>query len=141
MLAFAPFVYQYDGMERKPEHRAEDPSLRAQYTEQMSLDEWARENAPILIHPYGRLLVEHEMRIRGIEATFEDALHAARAEWLDTLHPETSVGEFYYLQGYSHCQRLQIIDQHCADLNMQAREMGFITERPEDEEFRKQFGT
>lgn len=127
-------------MDRTPEHLTEDPLLRVRFVSQQSWDEWASEHAPFFLVPEARELVEAEMQRQGLSATYEDALAVATEEWQSTLDPETNISELLYLQGRTHTQRSQIIEQQHRELLNRAVEMGLVEEREEDADFRKEFG-
>ena len=127
-------------MDRKPEHLVEDPFLRANFIEQQSWDEWALENAPFFLHPSAKDMVEAELKAQGIDATYEDAIAVALAEWKSTLLKETNVTEVLYLQGLTHEQRQHTIEQQHAELLRRAVELGLVEERGSDRAFREEFG-
>lgn len=127
-------------MERKPVHLVEDTNLRKDFISQVSWDEWAQVNAPFLLIPNARKLVEEGLRKQGLDAIFEDVEGVAIEQWQKTLNPETRLAETLYLQGLTYVQRQHVVEQQHALFVRRAVELGLIEERQKDQEFRQQFG-
>lgn len=127
-------------MDRKPEHIEEDSNLRKDFISQVSWDEWAQVNAPFLLIPNARELVEEGLRKQGLDAIFEDVEGVAIEQWQKTLNPETRLAETLYLQGLTYVQRKHVVEQQHALFVRRAVELGLIEERQKDQEFRQQFG-
>ena len=127
-------------MERKPKHLEEDTNLRKDFINQVSWDEWAQINAPFLLIPHARELVEEGLRRQGMDAIFEDVEGVAIEQWQKTLDPQTRFGETLYLQGMTYVQRQHVVEQEHASVVRRAVELGLIEERQKDQEFRQQFG-
>lgn len=91
-------------MERHPQHREQDSTLRASHIEQVSYDEYLLSAHPELLEP------ESTFRIAaGIAAMHptgrtpgevaQDMRTYAAEEYARTLYPDTTLNEILYLQG------------------------------------------
>jgi hypothetical protein len=127
-------------MERKSEHFVEDPTLRKNFVNQVSWDEWASINAPNLLLPNVVDIVEREIALIGGGYTVDDVIAEFTARYVSTLDLNTNMAEALYLLGHDRTERLVIIDNEHAELLRRSVEAGLITERQSDIDFRAQFG-
>lgn len=90
-------------MERTSEHRKLDETLRTDYINQVSLDEFLLSKYPEVSDVKERLALATQlaevMPGNTPEQIAESMLETVSVEWAKTLYPDTTLNEILYLQG------------------------------------------
>lgn len=91
-------------MERTSQHRELDPTLRADYTNQVSLDEFIASVYPEISNSEDRLALATQIASvdqsgNTTEQITQMMLERAATDWAKTLYPDTTLNEILYLHG------------------------------------------
>jgi hypothetical protein len=93
-------------MERTPEHQQLDPTLRTDYINQVSLDEFLESSYPDIADPQDRAILaaaiaEHQPESVSTEDVANSMLEYAARDWARTLLPGITLNEVLYLRGFT----------------------------------------
>lgn len=92
-------------MERAQEHRETDPTLRADYINQVSLDEFLLSKYPEVSDVEECMALAKQladlMPGNTPEQVAASMLETVGIEWAKTLYPDTTLNEILYLQGHT----------------------------------------